>query len=539
MDKNKEILMGHEGRLRVKKGIDRAADAVRPTLGVIGMSAMIEYPGLDPIECDDGVTILKNLKFKDKYENLGLQKIRKAALRTSSEGGDGTATTTVLTQALVSEAFKEIANDSSKIREVRERLEKGLQETLAELTKIKRDVKDEDIEKIALISSLDPEVAKIIAEIVREVGVHGIINVEKGSELGYSKEVTPGAKFDKGYITEYFVNNQEDKTSILINPFIALVNRKISLGEQIKKIMNEVAKTENKSILFIADDVDGIGLASLIQSSKNVKLFDPQTKEIKTGTYDVCAVRNPFNASPAREFLGDMAALTGAKVIDETAGMRMDNQGIEVLGMAEKVIVTQGTCTIIGGKGSLEGIRARANEIKQEIASTTSEFEKARLKERLAKLEGGIGIIRVGAYTDTDYNAKKYKFDNAIAATQAALQEGIVAGGGSALAFIARLVKEPMFQEVLAIPIKQMATNAGLEWTNIPTKKNKGTLRFTNIKDMGCDFKAEGIVNMFDAGIIDPFKVIRLALESATYIASTLIDKETFIVTIDEEKNVV
>ncbi len=527
MEPNKEITMGHAGRLKVKAGIDRAADAVKPTLGVVGMSSLIEWLGLDPIEADDGVTILKNLKFKDHYEQLGLQKLRKAAIRTSLEGGDGTATTTVLTQALINEAFKEIADDSSKIREVCERLSAGLEATLTELRAIKRDVKDEDIERIALISSLDPDIARIIAEIVKEVGIHGVITVEKGAELGYTKEVTSGAKFEKGYIQEYFVNDFENKICVLNNPFIALVNRKISLGTQVKKIMDEVAKTENKSILFIADEVDGLGLASMIQSSKSVKIYDPTTKLTKAGTYDICAVRNPFNASPAREFLGDMASLTGATVIDETAGMRMDNQGFEVLGSAEKVIITASSCTIVGGRGTPEAIAQRASTIKEELASTTSEFEKARLKERLAKLEGGIGVIRVGAYTDTDYNAKKYKFDNAINATQAALQEGVLPGGGTALVHASSKVSEPIFKKALRTPFLQMAKNAGYKAITAGDEPKDGH---------GIDFKTKKWVNMFDAGIIDPFKVVRLALESATHIASTLIDKETFIVTIDDEK---
>ncbi len=346
--------MGHEGRVKMKAGLDRAADAVRPTLGAIGMSAMIQMPGLDPIEADDGRTILQHLKFKDNYEQLGLEKIRKAALRTSSEGGDGTATTTVLTQALVEQAFKEVATDSSKIREVRERLSKGLADTLTELSKVKRDIKDEEVERIALISCLDPEVATLTAEIIKEVGARGEVNVEKGSTMGYFKEVVKGAKFDRGYIDEFLVNDQENKRVVLESPFIVLVDRKLSLGSQVKNLMESIAKTGNKSVLFIADDVDGIALASLLQSSKTVSVLDQATKSVKQGTFDIGIVRNPYTASRGKEFLADMAALTGGTVITEMTGMRIDDAEVSACGTS---ITVGSTAEIVSGLAVWQLIR--------------------------------------------------------------------------------------------------------------------------------------------------------------------------------------
>lgn len=521
---NKEISFGHEARMKIKKGIDTAARAVAPTLGAVGMTAIVEFPGLDPIECDDGVTILKNLEFKDHYENLGLQKIRKAALRTSSEGGDGTATTTILTQALVTEAFKEIANDSSKIREVRERLSAGLAETIEELTKIKRDVTEDDIEKIATISSLDPDVAKLIADIIKEVGTNGVITVEKGSKVGYSKEVVKGARFDKGLISQYFINDFEQERCVLENPYIVLIDRKVSLGDHVKMLMNSIAETGNKSVLFIADDIDGLALASLIQASKTVTVMAPNGQQ-KQGTYDVACVRNPYTATPSKDFLKDLAALTGATVISEEAGMRLDQADVKLCGSAEKVIITKDTCTIIGGTDS-EALKERIVMLESEIATTTSDYTKLMLKERLARLTGGIGIIRVGTYTDTEFNAKKYKFENAINATQAALQEGIIAGGGIGLLEVSHKISEPMFVKSLSVPFFQMMKNAGMINYVFPQTKDA---------QIGIDFKTEEIVNMFDAGIIDPFKVTRLALESATAIASSLCSIETAIVIEDED----
>lgn len=511
---SKEISFGHEARLKIKAGIDKAADAVRPTLGVVGMSAIIEWPGLDPIECDDGVTILKNLEFKDKYENLGLNKLRKAALRTSSEGGDGTATTTVLTQALITEAFKEIANDSSKIRDVQERLRLGLDEVLSELTKIKREVTEEDIERIATISSLDPEVAKLIAETIKEVGINGVITVEKGAQLGYSKEVVKGARFDKGLISPYFINDAATQSTILNDPYIVLIDRVVSTNEQVLGLLNSIGT--GKDILIIADQVQSVALATLAQNAINK-------------VANIACAQNPYSASRAREFLFDMAALTGATVISEETGMKLDTATKELCGRAEKVVVTKDNTTIIGGKSS-EALQNRIKSIEDEIANTTSEYSKLMLEERLAQLTGGIGVIRVGAYTDTEFNAKKYKFDNAINATQAALQEGILPGGGIALLKLSEVILEPMFRKPLKAPFNQMVINAGMK----PERRwFKTGWWFT--ESQGIDFKIKTKLDMFDAGIIDPFKVVRLALESATAIACSLVSIETAIVNEDEK----
>lgn len=513
MPKAKEISFGHEARLKIKAGIDKAADAVRPTLGAVGMTALIEFPGLDPIECDDGVTILKNLEFKDHYENMGLQMLRKAALRTSTEGGDGTATTTVLTQALIHEAFKEVANDSSRIREVRERLERGLSDTLIELSKLKRDVTEDDIERIATISSLDSEVAKLIAEVIKEIGVNGVVTVEKGSKLGYSKEVVKGARFNKGLISPFFINDHEAQATVLEDPYIVLVDRKISTNEQILSLLQSIGT--GKHILFIATDVDSVALGTLAKNAIN-------------SIASIACVQNPYSASRGRDFLFDMAALTGATVISEEMGMKLDEQTVAVCGRAEKVVVTRDTTTIIGGKPS-EVLDARIKSISDEIEATTSEYSKLMLEERLAQLTGGIGVIRVGAYTNTEFNTKKYKFQNAINATQAALQEGILPGGGTALVKISKIITDPILINALTSPIKQMAENAGMDWYEVLSNVHKGSP-----VDCGYDFKNKVLCNQFDIGIIDPFKVTRLALESAVAITKAVIGIETAIVVAEE-----
>jgi len=507
----KQITKGHEARLKVKAGIDQACDAVRPTLGAIGMTALVEYPGLDPIECDDGVTILRNIELEDHYENMGVQMLRKAALRTSSEGGDGTATTTVLTQALVEAAMKEIAHDSSKIREVKERLQHGLKDILADLKKNRHDVTVDDIEKIATISSLDPEVAKLIAEVINEIGVHGVVTVEKGSQLGYTKEVVKGARFNKGYISHYFINEPETQQCVLNEPYIVLVDRRVSTNEQILSLLNSIGT--GKDILFIADDVDSVALATLAQNAVS-KIAN------------IACVRNPFTASAGKDFLHDIAALTGAVVISEEKGMKLDDQTSTVCGRAEKIIVTRDTTTIIGGVAT-HALQERTEAIQKLIDACTSEYTKGMLEERLAQLTGGIGVIRVGAYTDTDFYAKKLKFENAINATQAALQEGVIAGGGSALARVRG--KDSMFDAVLTAPLIQMATNAGIKYKDLIE-------RMSSMKaGEGFDFRTGNVVNMFDAGIIDPYKVTRLALESAVAVTSAVIGMEVAIVIVDKK----
>lgn len=515
---NKEISKGHEARLKIKKGIDVACDAVRPTLGAVGMTAIIENQGYEIIECDDGITILENIQLKDPYENMGVQKLRKAATRTSTEGGDGTATTTVLTQALVHEAFKEVGNDSSKIRDVRERLETGLKQTLTELSKLKRAVVSEEIEQIATISSLDTEVAKIIAEIINEVGVNGVVTVEKGAKLGYSKEVVRGARFNQGLISPYFIKDHRTNSTTLNDPYIILVDRAISSNDQIISILDSIGT--GKDILFIAQDISSVALITLVKNTLQ-------------GVCKIACVHNPYTGSRASDFLFDIAALTNGTVISEETGIKLNEAKVELCGRAAKVVISMDKTTIIGGMSS-EVLSDRVKAIEDQIAESTNPYEKTILEERLAALTGGIGVIYVGTYTDTEFNAKKYKFENAINSTQAALQEGIVAGGGVALAEVSTLVMEPMFKKALIAPVKQMAENAGMDSYAVISKVSSYT---EDDNSWGFDFKTKQYVNMFNAGIIDPFKVTRLALESATAIASSLISVETVIVDVIDHVN--
>lgn len=518
----KLILKGHEARLKIKKGIDTACDAVRPTLGPIGMTAFIEFPGLDPIECDDGVTILRNIELKDHYENMGVQILRKGALRTSTEGGDGTATTTVLTQAFVHEAFKEIAVDSSKIAEVRARLSKGLEHVMLELNRLKRDVTPEEIEKIAAVSSLDSEMATLISEVVKEVGIEGVITVEKSAKLGYTKDVVKGMQFDRGWQSPYFINAEGGKCE-LENAYVILVDRKVSLNEQIIGMLQSIGTGTN--ILVIADDIDGVALGTLAQNAVS-------------GIAHICAVKNPYVGQESRDFLYDIAAMTGATVISEENGMKLSEATKEVCGKIKRAIITKDKTTLVGVVPS-EALDTRVASLRAAVEGATSEYLKGQLEDRLAALTGGIGVIRVGAYTDTEYNAKKYKFENAINATQAALQEGVVIGGGAVLAKISRVMGDSIFRKALTAPLRQMAVNAGMDDSQVVLRVTTGNFQGGGAdteEAHGYNFKTGVYQNLFETGIIDPYKVVRLALESAITITRSAVGMETAIV-IDETLN--
>lgn len=499
----KTILKGKEARDKVKAGVHKAAEAVAPTLGAVGMTALIEWPGLDPVLADDGITILRNLDFSDPYENMGLQLLKKGGMRSSTEGGDGTATTTVLTDAMVEAAFAEVGEDSHKIREVKERLDKGLEEALAKLKDMSIPVKDEDLERIAEVSSLDPEVSKLVAQAIRTVGATGAITVERGAKLGYSVETVKGMRFERGLISPYFINDPENTQTVLEDAHIVLVDRTISLNEHVIPLLTDIGVGHH--VLFVATDVQGMALATL-------------AKNAMQGIAQIACVQNPFNATPGRDFLFDLAALTGATVVSEEKGMRLEDMKKDVCGRATKVIITRDRTTIIGGKGDPT---ARVAELTNKMEDSTSSFQKGELKDRVAALTGGIGVIRVGTYTDTEYNAKKYKFDNAIASTQAAVQEGVLPGGGVALMDIANHHTDIMFRNTLTRPFEQMCDNAGM-----PDRKGK-----TMVGDFGTgiDFRSGETVNMIEAGIVDPHKVVRTALESAVAITKQLVGFETAI----------
>lgn len=515
----KKILKGYKARQEILKGINEAVDAVEPTLGAVGMSAMIDLGGdFYPVESDDGITVLKSLRFKDRYKQMGMLLVRKASNRTNEEGGDGTSTTASISRALCNEVHKLVGKKHYKVAEVVERLQTGLKEIVEDIQLYSHLVSDEDIERVATISSLDPEIGKIIAEVYKEIGRDGVVTVEDSNTIGYSSEIVKGTRFKKGYISPYFINDPNKAQTVLQNAYVMIIDRRIGLNNQIENIMKKVIATGNNNIIVLADNVEGEALATLVANH--------QTKVL-----NIVCVQPPHTMELKREWYKDIATLTGATVISEEAGMLVDNTELHHLGFAEKVIVTKDTTTIVNGGGIKEKIEERVESLKLRLDESKSETDKEVLKERIASLTGGFGVIRVGAITDTELRAKKYKIEDAVNATKAALAEGVVVGGGACLAKIAKTAKDPIFKKALLAPIKRMAVNAGIPdvWYNDKVSKLVKEVQLEH-STFGYDFKKKEFVNMLEEGIIDPSKVTRLAVESAVSVTLSFIRGETIIV---------
>ena len=448
---SKEIKLGFEARTAVKPGIDKAVAAVMPTLGATGMAAIIDLPGLDPIIADDGVTVLRNLVFKNRYEHMGMLLARQASMETSKEGGDGTATTACFIGETANQAFAAAGKKDSNIPKVVARLNNGLGEVLELLEEEAEDVTDkEDIKKIATVSSLDPEIGELIANMIDEVGVDGVITAETSPVVGYFSEVVKGARFDSGLLVPQLITNREKLRSELEHVAVILVDRSVATYSQLENIVKELLGAGQNRILMIADDIEGEALASIVKTQND-------------GYAKFICVKNPYTASRSKEFLQDIAVATGATVISEQSGVKMEDATIEShCGYAESVTSDQHQTTIVGGAGKQEDIDVRVKAVEGEIANTTVVHDREFLEKRVASLRGGIGVIRVGAYTDVEQKAKKYKIENAINSTKSALQEGVISGGGTAMFRLSKQVSDPMFKAILQAPLRQMAKNAGL-----------------------------------------------------------------------------
>ena len=536
---SKIIKYGFEAKQAIKAGVDKAANAIKVTLGPTGKAVILDKGYGSPVVTDDGVTVAKDIELEDKFENVGASLIQEVANKTNEAAGDGTTTATVLAQKMIEQAFEAAALASPQANEIKKGMDNAVKFVVEELGKMKKEVKEKsEIQQVATIASLDEEVGKLISEAMEEVGHDGVITVEEGQTTGLQKEVVKGMRFDKGFVNPYMVTNTERMEAVWEDTYILITDKKVSSVQDILPLLEKVAQSGKKDLVIIADEVEGEALTTFVLNKLR-------------GTFNVLAVKAPGFGDRRKEMLQDIAVLTGGTVISDDLGLKLDKTEIADLGKARKVIATKEYTTIVDGNGDKKNIEDRVSQIKAEIKNSTSDFDKEKLQERMARLAGGVGVIKVGAFTETEMKAKKFKIEDELNATKAAVEEGIVAGGGAALVKIVPILDKEMSKEkgarlmgykivraALEAPLRQIAQNSGVEPTGIityiQTQGSHAGYDFT--KYDGSDWQTGVVEDMMKAGIVDPLKVTRLALENAVSIASTLVTTEAIVVDKPEPK---
>jgi len=524
----KDLKFNEEARRAILRGVEKLSSAVKVTLGPSGRNVILEKKFGSPAITKDGVTVAKEIELKDPFENLGAQLVKEVASKTSDVAGDGTTTATILAEAIYRQGLKYIAAGANAM-EIKRGIEKAVEKVVEHLKSMSREVKGrKEISEVASISANnDIEIGEKIAEAMDKVGRDGVITVEEAKGIETYVEIVEGMQFDRGYISPYFVTNPDKMEAILEEPYILLHDKKISSIRDILPVLEKVAQS-GKPILVIAEDVEGEALATLV------------VNKIR-GTLQACAVKAPGYGERRKAMLEDIAILTGGRVISEEAGMKLENAQITDLGRAKRVIVTKDYTTIVEGYGKKEDIQARIQQIKAQIEETKSDYDREKLQERLAKLSGGVAVIYVGAATETEMKEKKARIEDALHATKAAVEEGIVPGGGVAFLRAQKALDDlqldgdkqigvEIVKQVLEEPLKQIAENAGQEGTLIVEKVK--TLEETK----GFNALTGEFVDMIEAGIIDPTKVERIALQNAASIASLLLTTEALVTEIKEKK---
>ena len=526
----KILMFDEEARRALERGVDKVANAVKITLGPKGKNVVIEKSWGSPTITNDGVSIAKEIELEDKFENLGAQLVKEVASKTNDVAGDGTTTATVLAQAMVKEGFKNVAAGANPIL-LKRGIEKAVNAAVEEIKGVAKKLSGkEDIAHVASISANDPEIGDLIAEAMDKVGEDGVITVEDSKTMETYVEFTEGMQFDRGYISPYFVTDAEKMEVVLKEPFILITDKKLSSVKPLIPILEKVAQT-GKPLLIIAEDVEGEALTTLVLNKLK-------------GTLESCAVKAPGFGERRKAMLQDIAILTGGQVISEELGLTLEKATLEDLGRADLVRIKKDETIIVGGKGDADSIKKRVEQIKAQIEQTTSEYEKETLQERMAKLAGGVAVIKVGAATETELKEKKHRIEDALSATRAAVEEGIVAGGGVTLLRTRKAVEKVVNEldgdekvgakivyKALEAPIRQIALNAGYDGSIIVEKvleKDDPAYGFDALKGEYTD--------MFKAGIIDPAKVTRSALQNAASIAAMLLTTEVLVVEKPEEK---
>jgi chaperonin GroEL len=525
----KQLSFDEEARRRLKVGVDILAEAVKTTLGPKGRNVALGKKWGAPTITHDGVTVAKEIELTDPYENMGAQLLKEAATKTNDVAGDGTTTATVLAQAIVNEGLKNVAAGANPML-----LKRGIEmaaETVAQAIRdsaIEVKGKD-DIAHVASISAADDEIGDLIAEVMDKVGKDGVITVEESKGLAFETEYVDGMQFDRGYISPYFISDPESMQAVLNEPFILIHDKKISSAQDIVPILEKLIQTGKRELFIIAEDVDGEALATLVLNKLR-------------GVFNVLAVKAPGFGDRRKAMLGDIATLTGGTVITEEMGRKLDSATLQDLGRADKVSATKDDTTIVGGKGSEEAIKGRINQIKAEIEASTSDYDREKLQERLAKLAGGVAVIGVGAATEVELKEKKHRVEDALSATRAAVEEGVVAGGGVALINALSALKDlkhdnadvntgiNIVRRALEEPMRQLARNAGKEGAIVieEVRRQGGNI--------GYNVLTEQFEDMIKSGIIDPAKVTRSAVQNAASIAAMILTTEALITDVPEPK---
>jgi chaperonin GroEL len=525
----KTVTFDVDARQALKKGIDTVAQAVRITLGPKGRNVVLEKKFGAPTVTNDGVTIVREIELKDPMENTGAQLLREVATKTNDVAGDGTTTATLLAQTMISEGFRNVTAGANPMQ-LKIGIQKAVDAVVEEIKKLSVPVKGhEDVAHVAAISSQDEQIGSLIADAMDKVGKDGVITVEDNQAMATELEVVEGMQFDRGYVAAYMVTNPDRMEAVLEDPYILITDRKISSIQELLPVLERVVQ-QGKPLLIVAEDVEGEALATLIVNKLR-------------GTFTAVAVKAPGFGDRRKAMLEDMAILTGGTVISEDLGLKLDQTKVEQLGRARRVTVTKDNTTIVEGAGKAEGIQARIKSIKAQVEETTSDFDKEKLQERLAKLAGGVAVIKVGAATEVEQKEKKHRIEDALSATKAAVEEGIVAGGGTVLLNAQKKLDGGLglkddqatgvniVRKALEEPLRQIGMNAGKEGSVIVEEVRKGKPGF------GYDALNDKFVNMFEAGIVDPAKVTRSALQNAASIAAMVLTTEAMVTEVPEEKN--
>ncbi len=523
----KQIVYNEDARKQLKIGADKLADAIKVTLGPKGRNVVLDKGFGAPTITNDGVSIAKEIELEDKVENLGAEIVKEASEKTNDVAGDGTTTAVILTQAIITEGLKNVAAGANPLA-LRIGIQKGVEAAVASLKETAKAVTTkEEKAQVATISAEDKEMGELIAGVMEEVGNEGVVTIEESKTFGLQKEIVKGLQFDRGYISPYMITDAEKMEASFEDPYILITDKKISSLQEILPLLEKIAAAGKKELVIIAEDVDGEALATLVVNKLR-------------GAFSTLAIKTPGFGDRRKEMLEDIAIVTGGKVISEEVGLKLDKTEIDMLGQARRIVANKENSTIIEGKGDKGALDARVSQIKQELKSATSDFDKDKLQERLAKLVGGVAVIKVGAATEVEQKARQHKAEDALAATRAAVEEGIVPGGGVALLKTAQALEGlkvegdektgvNILKRVLEEPIRIIAENAGLDGAVVAEKIKNGEGNF------GFNAQTMEYQDLMENGIVDPVKVVRSALQNASSAAAMFLTTECVVAEKQEE----